>query len=239
MLDAITNSSLPNEYKAFSIKTDEIVIPTQRQFSEFDFKIQPNYCVTFAEKQISYCIGIVDMVNSTKIAAILGIKRMSVYYQHFLNLMSKLVIEFDGQVIKNIGDCLLFYFPKTETLHNALVLKKCLECSLAMIDVRDFLCSQMRKSGLPQISYRVSMDYGSVIPMKSTDANSQDMIGPAINMCSKINRCAEENGVVIGGDLYQITKHLDGITFKEIKGCPIGFKNDYPVYKITKSRYEK
>jgi adenylate cyclase len=217
MLDAITNSSLPNEYKAFSIKTDEIVIPTQRQFSEFDFKIQPNYCVTFAEKQISYCIGIVDMVNSTKIAAILGIKRMSVYYQHFLNLMSKLVIEFDGQVIKNIGDCLLFYFPKTETLHNALVLKKCLECSLAMIDVRDFLCSQMRKSGLPQISYRVSMDYGSVIPMKSTDANSQD----------------------IGGDLYQITKHLDGITFKEIKGCPIGFKNDYPVYKITKSRYEK
>jgi adenylate cyclase len=236
MLDAITSVGQPNDYKSFSVQMDEIAIRFQKEHVELqsDFKIQPNYCVTFAEKQISYCIGIVDMVNSTKIAAKLGMKKMSVYYQYFLNLMSKVVIEFDGQIIKNIGDCLLFYFPKTEMLSDLSVLRRCLDCSLAMVQVRDFLCLQMKKADLPNISYRVSMDYGSVIPMRSSDASSQDMIGPAINMCSKINRCAEENSIVVGGDLYQIAKHLDGFTFKEVKSCPVGFKNDYPVYKIMR-----
>jgi class 3 adenylate cyclase len=148
--------------------------------------------------------------------------------------MSKIIIEFDGQIIKNVGDCLLFYFPKTSDLQNKEAITKSLECSLAMIGAHEFLCSQMRMDGLPCIDYRISMDYGYVIPMKSTDSNSVDLIGPAVNMCSKINRCAEKNGIVIGGDYYQIAKHLDIFSFKEIKGCPVGFKHSYPVYQVVR-----
>jgi class 3 adenylate cyclase len=191
-----------------------------------------NYCVTFSEKTVSYCIGVVDMVGSTKLAATLGIKKMSQYYQYFLNLMSKIIAEFDGQVIKNVGDCLLFYFPETEIWQNKAAITKALECSLAMIEVRGFLCSQMKLVGLPCIDYRISLDYGYVIPMKSTDSKSQDMIGPAVNMCTKINHCAEKNGIAIGGDLYQIAKHLE-FSFKEIKGYSAGFKHDYPVYRLV------
>lgn len=199
--------------------------------------IPSNYCVIFSEKPVSYCIGIVDMVGSTKLAASLGMPKMSRYYQNFLNLMSKIIETFDGHVIKNVGDCLLFYFPETAESQNKLAVTKCLECSLAMIDSREFLCNQMKKEGLPCIDYRVSMDYGYIIPMKSTDSKSPDMIGPAVNMCSKINRCAEKNGIVVGGDLYHIAKQIDGIAFKEIEGCSVGFKHAYPVYSIRR-RFE-
>jgi len=192
-----------------------------------------NYSVVFSEKSVSYCVGIVDMVGSTKLAASLGMSRMSRYYHTFLNLMSKIIEVYDGQVIKNVGDCLLFYFPQTVTLDRSTI-AKCLECSLAMIEAHDILCTQMKKEGLPCIDYRVSVDYGPTIPMKSTDSKSQDMIGPAVNMCSKINRCAEKNGIVIGGDLYEIAKQIDGIMFKEIKGCSAGFKLTYPVYSLTR-----
>jgi class 3 adenylate cyclase len=197
--------------------------------------IEPSsYCVTFSEKPMSYCIGLVDMVDSTKMTATLGMKKMSRYYQHFLNLMSKVISEFDGCVIKNVGDCLLFYFPSTSLQHNESALVKSLECCLAIQKARDFLCSQMRLEGLPCIDYRISMDYGLVIPMKASDSRSPDMIGPAVNMCTKINRCAGKNEIAIGGDLYEIAKHLDGLSFKEIKGHSVGFKYCYPVYLLAR-----
>ena len=195
-----------------------------------------NYCVIFSQKPVSYCIGIVDMVGSTKLAASLGITKMSRYYQNFLNLMSKIIEAYDGRVIKNIGDCLLFYFPHTSSSGNKSAITDCLECGLAMIDAHEFLCDQMKIDGLPCIDYRVSVDYGYIIPMKSTDSKFQDMIGPAVNMCSKINRCAEKNGVVIGGDLYHIAKQVNRVAFKEVRGCSAGFKHDYPVYSIARNR---
>lgn len=195
-----------------------------------------NYCVTFSEESVSYCIGLVDMVGSTKLAASLGMQKMSKYYQYFLNLMSKVITEFDGRIIKNVGDCLLYYFPETSNWQNRTTMTKSLRCSLAMIEVHEFLCSQMKSEGLPCCDYRISMDYGFVMPMKSTDSKSVDMIGPAVNMCSKINRCAEKNGVVIGGDLYHIAKHIDEFSFKEIRGYSAGFKLTYPVYSLTRRR---
>jgi class 3 adenylate cyclase len=207
----------------------------KQDIQEFGYVDPSPYCVTFSEKPASYCIGVVDMVDSTKLAASLGMAKMSRYYQNFLNLMSKIIEAYGGKVIKNIGDCLLFYFPQTCTLQNKSAIIKCIECSLAMIDTHEFLCSQMKKDGLPCINYRVSMDYGYIIPMKSTDSKAQDMIGPAVNMCSKINRCAEKNGIVVGGDMYHIAKQIGGITFKEIKGCSVGFKLAYPVYQIARA----
>jgi class 3 adenylate cyclase len=211
--------------------TRTIVNEQLKKHDEFEHS---NYCVTVSEKSVSYCIGLVDMVGSTKLAASIGMQKMSRYYQHFLNLMSKIVTEFDGQIIKNIGDCLLYYFPETAIWQNRSALAKSLECSLAMIDSHEFLCSQMKAEGLPCVDYRISMDYGFVMPMKSTDSKSTDMLGPAVNMCTKINRCAEKNGIVIGGDLHHIAKQLEGFVFNEIEGCSVGFKHVYPVYQLTR-----
>jgi len=204
---------------------------------ESEYELSPSrYSVIFSEKPVSYCIGIIDMVDSTKLAASLGMSKMSRYYQNFLNLMSKIIEVYNGRVVKNVGDCLLFYFPETFTTDDKSTITKCIECSLAMIDSHEFLCRYMKKDGLPCINYRISMDFGGVILMKLTGSKSLDMIGPAINMCCKINRCAEKNGVVIGGDLYRIAKHVDKFVFKEIKGCSAGFKLEYPVYTVKKTQ---
>ena len=48
-----------------------------------------DYLVAFSGKTESYCVGMVDMVNSTKMAATLGNARISGYYQQ---LISKLII---------------------------------------------------------------------------------------------------------------------------------------------------
>lgn len=198
----------------------------------FDSKQSSEYLVSFLTQPSSYCVGIVDMVNSTKISAQIGPLRASRYYQVFLNSMSKIISEFSGSVIKNVGDCLIYYFPKSGHSDTKYDFTICIECGLAMIKSQKHLSEQLASEGLPGIDFRVSADYGSVLIMKSNVSESLDMIGPPLNMCSKINHLAEKNQFVVGGDLFEMVKKINGYHFKEVKDFSLGFKLSYPVYSV-------
>lgn len=193
-----------------------------------------DYLVAFSGNTTNYCVGLVDMVNSTKIAAALGNGKISTYYEIFLNSMSKILSRFGGFVIKNVGDCLVYYFPESSKANRKYGFMSCLECSLAMIEYHDIICERLNKEGLPCVDYRISADYGSVVLMKSNNSESVDMIGPPVNMCSKINHAAMTNGAVIGGDLYSMVHKFSDYKFKEVKGFSLGFKHLYPVYGVCR-----
>lgn len=205
-------------------------LPTQEQ-QNFE---TGNYLVTFSSKTEDHCVGIVDMVNSTKISARLGAEKMSRYYQIFLNSMSKIINKFEGKVLKNIGDSLLYYFPSLDDKNQEGWIK-IVECSLAMSESHDFICRQLDKEKLPCLDYRISMDYGNVILMRSSSSASVDMIGTTINMCSKINRIASTNEIVTGGDMYERVKKIHRYRFKQVKGYSVGLKLDYPIYSVSRN----
>lgn len=150
----------------------------------------------------------------------------------FINSMSKILSQYGGVVIKNIGDCLLYYFPYGEKIEGGYY-ENCINASKAMLEAHDIICGHLRKEGLPSLNYRVSMDYGRIIMMNTSLSSISDMIGTPVNMCSKINRSAKENEMVVGGDLYEIVKKKKQFKFKSVKGCDIGLKNSYPVYAFT------
>jgi adenylate cyclase len=198
----------------------------------FDSNRSSEYLVSFLTQPSYYCVGIVDMVDSTKISAHLGAVKASRYYQVFLNSMSKIISEFNGSVIKNVGDCLVYYFPNTDRLSEKYAFMKSIECGLAMSRSQKYISEQLVSEGLPSINFRISSDYGSVLIMKSNVSHSLDMIGPPLNMCCKINRLAKKNQFVIGGDLFQMVKKINGYRFKEIHDYSLGFKQSYPVYLV-------
>ena len=49
-----------------------------------------NYLVAFSTNPQRYCVGLVDMVDSTKISASIRPEKISRYYQIFLNSMAKI-----------------------------------------------------------------------------------------------------------------------------------------------------
>jgi len=190
-----------------------------------------DYLVTFSTQSQAYCVGCVDIVNSTKISASIQSRKLARYYEIFLNSMSKIIGRFRGRVIKNVGDCLLFYFPYSmNSLNESYV--DCLNCGLAMIKAQKIICKKLFRMQLPMLSYRVSADYGQVIIMNTNNSPSVDMIGPPVNMCTKINHCAHPNELVIGGDLYEIVKKLNCHSYYQVNSCGVGFKQSYPVYKV-------
>jgi len=156
------------------------------------------------------------MKDSTRISAMLGNEKMSRYYHIFLNSMSKILSRFGGFVIKNVGDNVLFYFPESSKSERKYGFMSCIEAILSMTEYRNHICSHLHDENLPCVDFRVSADYGSVVLMNSNNSASVDMIGPPVNMCSKINCTAATNGVVIGGDLYSMVKSFDDYKFKEV-----------------------
>ena len=192
-----------------------------------------DYMVAFSGLSKNYCIGIVDMVESTKISAEMNEIEWCKYYEIFLNSMAKILPRFGGAVIKNQGDSLLYYFPESSkgTKYGFM---SCIECSLSLTEEHDVLCEILKKEGLPCLNYRVSADYGKVVIMKSSNSTSPDLIGPPVNMCSKINHLAQINGVVIGGDLFQNVKEIKDYRYSQKKGFSIGFKYSYPVYGVNR-----
>jgi len=193
-----------------------------------------DYLVAFSTSSQSYCVGYVDVVNSTKISASLSTEKLSQYYEIFLNSMSKIIGRFGGKVIKNIGDCLLYYFPNSVN-GSAEGLKSCLDSGIAMSNAQETICEQLLSKKLPRLNYRISADFGTVIRMNTSISSAIDLIGPPVNMCAKINGCAASNEFVIGNDLHQVTKKFRAYEFGEIEGYNVGFKFPYPVYKVTSS----
>jgi class 3 adenylate cyclase len=219
------------EYNQMDTHQELALIPQETQ-KQPTTPSNSDYLVAFSTQSQKYCVGYVDIVNSTKISASIAPEKLSAYYEIFLNSMSKIIGMYGGKVIKNIGDCLLFYFPNSNQ-SSSEGMKNCLDCGIAMINSQSVISEKIKSKKLPSLNFRVSADYGTVILMNTNTSDQIDLIGPPVNMCAKINHCAGHNEFVIGNDLRQYVQKFKGYEFQEIKSCNIGFRQSYPVYKIS------
>lgn len=183
-----------------------------------------------------FCVCVIDMVNSTNtIATIKEPNRVASYYSIYLNALGGIAEHFGGKIIKNAGDALIIYFPKTIDSSNHDAFKEVLTCCFAMKQARSHINSIMQLQQLPPVSYRISADYGLVEATKSKTSMNEDLFGSTMNLCTKMNAKASINGIIIGGDLYQIFKShgLDRkFVFEDAGAFSIGLKSAYPVYSV-------
>lgn len=165
--------------------------------------------ITFVNFSNNYCICIIDIIESTNNTYdILESKKIKQYYSVFLNTMTSIINRHGGKVIKNAGDNLLYYFPRTMNQCNYLDFQDIIECGLSMIDAKDQLDLLLNLNGLPPINYRISASYGKVELAIVANSSSGDIFGTPVNICSKINHLASSNQMIIHRDLYQIMKEM-------------------------------
>jgi CheY-like chemotaxis protein len=187
------------------------------------------------------------MVNSTEITAdIIDSEKLRKYYGIFLNTIAAIARNYRAKIIKNAGDCLIFYFPETIDSTNESAFRDVLECCITMISARCTINTKLYEEKLPSVSYRISANYGRVEVARSSTSQSDDLFGSTMNMCAKINSKALPNGIVFGGDLYQIVKsfssfdynyYFEGVDeylstdFNKDKHSP-PLSHPYPVYSL-------
>jgi class 3 adenylate cyclase len=207
--------------------------------------------ISFTGSSENCCVSFIDIVDSTKIITTTEIndaEKIRKYYLIFINTMAAIIRDFNATIVKNTGDSLLYYFP--ETSNNSAVdddddisvFKEIFECGLTMVEASTIINTKIQEEGLPALNYRISADYGRVEIAKSMTSTSDDLFGPTVSLCAKINSMAPINGMVIGRDLYQVTRTSPSFDndyyFSEIGKYPITELKyqHYPVYSTIRNK---
>ncbi|HZA69323.1 MAG TPA: response regulator [Nitrososphaeraceae archaeon] len=199
----------------------------------------------------NFCISFVKMAEPMDIAGnsyIANSEKTRKYYSIFLNTIASIAKGFDAKIIKNVGDGLVCYFPKTSDRKNDSAFQDIIGFGVTAMAARHNINRIMHEKKLPYaINYRISVDYGRVeVAETVASGGEEDLFGSPMNLCAKINSIAPINGMAIGYNLYQILKGLfsDSLSFSYSKYYDfqqIGkytWKEDnqqhisYPVYSI-------
>ncbi len=195
-------------------------------------KEQEDILLSFSQKNEDSCVCIIDIVQSTMITASLSNEQIKNFYEIFINSIAEIVKKFNGVVVKNIGDSLLFYFIKIDS-NDEDYFKNVIECCLTISDSNSEINKKMVKVGLPEIAYRTSISYGTISIAKVATSSVDDIFGVTVNRCSKINRFALPNGVIIGSDLYEKVKTFNDYQFRNMNAT-VGAQSVYSVFLVTR-----
>jgi len=191
--------------------------------------------LSFGDGPSSACVGFIDLVNSTRITARLSSQEMRKYYSHFINWASDGIRDFGGMKVKNTGDGVLFFFPLAADSEVSRTISDCLRCSIAMTLLHPYINAKFRSESLPELNYRVSLDYGEISLATTPDSRAVDIFGTTVNACAKINRIAAPNTVVVGGDFYQVAKSLGTHKFRATKRTISIADRQYPTFFVSES----
>lgn len=217
-------------------------LPKIEPLLEARSSVLPRDEIDFLGYSESYFICFIDIVNSTNIVATISDSHaIRKYYAIFLNSLSKIAHDYGGKTVKNAGDSLILYFPDTSDPLNSDAFKKAMGCCFEMIGAHHIMNLLTNYENLPKIDYRISADYGKVEVAKSRSSTDFDLIGHTMNMCAKMNSRAKPQGLVIGGDLYEVLKRFkftfsDRYDFQPIGEYSAGLRYNYPIFAVrTKS----
>jgi two-component system, OmpR family, response regulator ChvI len=200
--------------------------------------------ISFTGSSQNCCISFIDIVDSTRITTteINDAEKIRKYYSIFINTMAAIIRDFNATIIKNTGDSLLYYFPKTSnnSADDISAFKEVFECGLTTIEASPIINTKVQEEGLSSLNYRISADYGRVETARSMTSTSYDLFGPTVSLCAKINSMAPINGMVIGSNLYQMTRSSfnNDYYFSKIGRYQINeikFQQ-YPVYSVIRNK---
>ncbi len=222
---------LSKSFDSMATKLQESLIAINLR--EEIIKQQEDILVHFSNKNENCCVCIIDIVQSTVLTANLSNEQIQKFYSIFLNSIASIVKKFDGIVVKNVGDSLLFYFPNIESGDKSAFMNV-IDCCLTICDSNNEINMNMIQEKLPKIDFRISITYGTVNTAKIATSSVDDIFGSIVNVCSKINRFALPNNLVIGSHVYENIRSLEKYNLRDMNVNPIISDLNYSVYLVTR-----
>ena len=227
---------LSQAFDSMAQKLEESLIEIKEK--EDVIKQQEDILLKFSQHEQNDCVCVIDITDSTRISSRLSDDDVSKMYEIFLNFMAKIVHKHNGEVVKNIGDALMFRFANVNP-NNVKVMKNVVECCLNMIESHDELKKELNAENIGELDYKISATYGSVKVAKSTTSKISDIFGPTVNKCFKINSLCPKNSIVVGINLYEILKDFKEYKFSQFHSIEMKEKYGYSIFEVKRKKPSK
>jgi class 3 adenylate cyclase len=174
------------------------------------------------------------MVDSTSIVSKLSGREADSLYMTFLNILAGVIEKSGGKIIKTFGDGIFYYFPKTD-FGSLEDFENVIDASFNIINARPVISDKLKELNLPEVDYRVSASFGPVSVVENEDNNIEDLFGSTVNTCSKMNRLASPNSLIIGSALRDKLKDSKKYKFNPIQMFTVNEKLSYMTYGVEEN----
>ena len=157
-------------------------------------------------EQIDMAVLYVDIVGSTKMSMTLQPDKLSILISSFSQEMSYVIEQFGGYVLKFVGDAVIGYFVENEE-NQVPAAYSAVACAESMMKVvkQGINPILVEKIGLSEIGIKIGVDFGkNVVVRYGADEEKAyvDLLGPTMNVASKIQNLAKPNQIVVGQEVY-------------------------------------
>lgn len=161
----------------------------------------------------------VDLVGSTKMSSELNPKIFNIVIRTFSQEMSYVIEQYDGYVLKFVGDAVLGYFLTDKNSH--LVANKVVECAKTMQKViKNAINPVLEEENYPSLQIKITIDFGncSIVRYGSNKLRSHiDIIGLTINLAAKMQQITKPSQIIIGEYVYVKIGAKFKTLFKKVK----------------------
>jgi class 3 adenylate cyclase len=174
----------------------------------------------------------IDIVSSTYLSQELNLKEISKLISVFSRGVGEVIYNYNGYVLKYMGDGILAYFPEPDVrgMHD-----NALYCAYAVKKyIIKYLTPLLKKYKLPPIQFRIGLNSGEVMRVVVGYKKLKqhlDLIGEPINVATKIQSIGYNNSILLG---ESTTKDMHSFWNTKVKKINIGIRD---MRKMTKDKY--
>jgi len=147
----------------------------------------------------------VDLVGSTTMALEMPPEKIAIIISSFAQEMAAVIRQHHGYVLKFVGDAVIGYFVAGS--NSLLTSDNAVSCAKSMNTViQKGINPILNQYDYPDLMIKVGLDFGQNIVVRygADEVNSHvDLMGPAMNIASKIQNMAKANQILIGSDVYE------------------------------------
>jgi adenylate cyclase len=160
----------------------------------------------------------VDLVGSTTMTLELPEDKLAIIISSFAQEMASVITLHGGYVLKFVGDAVIGYFVASE--NPLLAADNAVSCAKSMLTViQKGINPILNQYDYPDLMVKIGADFGQSIVVRygsNPDAAHVDLMGPAMNIASKIQSLAKPNQILIGDDIYRRLHPASQSSFKEV-----------------------
>jgi adenylate cyclase len=172
----------------------------EKKFTPYKFQDKSEGFLSALERdKMRFVILVIDLKGSTRMSQELTLEDNAQIISLYSREMALLVENFNGFVLKYVGDGLIAYFPEPNLIG---MTDNALDCAASMkrmilLGINPIL----KQKGLPELGLRIGLDSGEAAIMTigaESIKTHKDLIGETINLSAKIQGLAGVNQIFMG-----------------------------------------
>jgi adenylate cyclase len=205
ILNKNNNFSQITDIQTYIAETEKRVLEAFEKGSRLSPRIERSdqFLQQHAGSKLKLVVLYVDLVDSTLMTRDFSVDKLATIIQMFTQEMSVAATNFNGQVLKYVGDAVIAYFPIE--VNDSISCNSAINCAFHMITIiEQGINPVLRRNNCDQIQVKIGIDASehSIIQYVLGEKSYIDILGYGISMSAKLIKLAEPNQIITSHGIY-------------------------------------